>query len=132
MGAQDVNGALYMSAVKYSAGGSWSAFHGGPISTTQAYNTLAYSNEYHDAIWKVSKAEILDHQANVQNPGYAVPAAIANWPGNGDTSLGIAAQLAPFIDLNGNGLYEPSLGDYPDIRGDEAVYVITNDVSTRW
>jgi hypothetical protein len=129
MGAQDVNGALYMSAVKYSAGGSWSAFHGGPISTTQAYNTLAYSNQYQDAIWKVSKAEILAHQANVQNLGYVVPAAIANWPGNGDTSLGIAAQLAPFIDLNGNGLYEPSLGDYPDIRGDEAVYVITNDES---
>jgi hypothetical protein len=129
MGAQDVNGTLYMSAAKYSAGGSWSAFHGGPISTTQAYNTLAYSNEYQDAIWKVSKAEILAHQANAQNLGYVVPAAIANWPANGDVSLGIAAQLAPFIDLNGNGLYEPSQGDYPDIRGDEAVYVITNDES---
>ncbi|MEY4895097.1 MAG: hypothetical protein RL751_1923, partial [Bacteroidota bacterium] len=35
----------------------------------------------------------------------------------------------PYIDLNQNGIYEPVLGDYPDIRGDEAVYIIMNDAS---
>jgi hypothetical protein len=129
IGAQDVNGNLYMSAAKYSAGGSWSAFHGGPIADASAYGTMAYANAYGDAIWKVSKQEILTHQANFQSPGYLVPTAIASWPGNGQANLGIAPILAPFIDLNHNGLYEPALGDYPDIRGDEAVYIIMNDNS---
>ena len=129
MGAQDVNGTLYMSAAKYSAGGNWSAFHGGPIADASAYGTMAYANAYGDAIWKVSKQEILTHQANFQTPGYLVPTAIASWPGNGQANMGIAPILAPFIDLNHNGLYEPALGDYPDIRGDEAVYIIMNDNS---
>ena len=129
IGAQDVNGNLYMSAAKYSAGGNWSAFHGGPIADASAYGTMAYANAYGDAIWKVSKQEILTHQANFQSPGYLVPTAIASWPGNGQANLGIASILAPFIDLNHNGLYEPALGDYPDIRGDEAVYIIMNDNS---
>lgn len=129
IGAQDVNGTLYMSAAKYSAGGSWSAFHGGPIADASAYGTMAYANAYGDAIWKVSKQEILTHQANFQSPGYLIPTAIASWPGNGQANLGIAPILAPFIDLNHNGLYEPALGDYPDIRGDEAVYIIMNDNS---
>ena len=129
MGAQDVNGSLYVSAVKYSAGGSWSAFHGGPIANNSAYNSLAYINQYQQSIWKVSEAEITNHQTNFQTPGYVVPNALSSWPGNGDVSLGVATKLAPFVDLNGNGLYEPSLGDYPDIRGDEAVYIIMNDES---
>jgi hypothetical protein len=129
IGAQDVNGNLYMSAAKYSAGGNWSAFHGGPIADASAYGTMAYANAYGDAIWKVSKQEILTHQANFQSPGYLVPTAIASWPGNGQANLGIAPILAPFIDVNHNGLYEPALGDYPDIRGDEAVYIIMNDNS---
>ena len=129
IGAQDVNGNLYMSAAKYSAGGNWSAFHGGPIADASAYGTMAYANAYGDAIWKVSKQEILTHQANFQSPGYLVPTAIASWPGNGQANLGIASILAPFIDVNHNGLYEPALGDYPDIRGDEAVYIIMNDNS---
>jgi hypothetical protein len=129
MGAQDVNGSLYVSAVKYSAGGSWSAFHGGPIANNSAYNSLAYINQYQQSIWKVSEAEITNHQTNFQTPGYVVPNALSSWPGNGDVSLGVATKLAPFVDLNGNGLYEPLLGDYPDIRGDEAVYIIMNDES---
>ena len=129
MGAEDVNGALYVSSVMYSGGGSWSAFHGGPIANNSAYNSLAYMNQYQQSIWKISEAEITNHQTNFQTPGYVVPNALSSWPGNGDVSLGVATKLAPFVDLNGNGLYEPLLGDYPDIRGDEAVYIIMNDES---
>lgn len=128
IGAEDVNGTLYVSSVMYS-GGSWSAFHGGPIANNSAYNSLAYINQYQQSIWKVSEAEITNHQTNFQTPGYVVPNVLSSWPGNGDVSLGVATKLAPFVDLNGNGLYEPSLGDYPDIRGDEAVYIIMNDES---
>ncbi|MEO6168924.1 MAG: T9SS type A sorting domain-containing protein, partial [Chitinophagales bacterium] len=52
---------------------------------------------------------------------------IANWPGNGPA--GFEEIMAPFADLNNNGLYEPSLGDYPSIYGDQAVYYIFNDIA---
>ncbi len=35
--------------------------------------------------------------------------------------------MAPFIDLNGNGIYEPLLGEYPDVRGDEALWWVFSD-----
>jgi hypothetical protein len=41
--------------------------------------------------------------------------------------MGLAENLAPFADLNGNGTYEPGLGEYPEIRGDHAAYIILND-----
>jgi hypothetical protein len=43
------------------------------------------------------------------------------WPGNGNIQNGEARFLAPFNDENFNQLYEPWLGETPDIRGDEAV-----------
>lgn len=129
IGAEDQFGNLHVSGTKYSWGSSTSAFHSGPLAESIAYGSVAYSNLYQNALWKVSKAEIMNHINNYQSSGYVVPTAIANWPGNGEISLGVASQLAPFIDLNNNGIYEPSQGDYPDIRGDEAVYIIMNDES---
>jgi hypothetical protein len=129
IGAEDQLGQLHVSGKKYSLGGSESAFHSGPIAESIAYGSINYSNQYQNAVWAVTNNEIQDHIANYQSAGYVVPTSIANWPGNGDVSLGVTSQLAPFIDLNGNGQYEPTLGDYPNIRGDQAVYVIMNDES---
>jgi hypothetical protein len=129
IGAEDSLGFLHISGKQYSMGGAESSFHSGPISETNAYSSLAYTNLYQNALWKVAAAEIDNHINNYQSSGYIIPPSIANWPGNGDVSLGVAHKLAPFIDLNNNGLYEPALGDYPDIRGDEAVYIIMNDAS---
>jgi hypothetical protein len=36
--------------------------------------------------------------------------------------------LAPYKNVAGSNNYEPDLGDYPDIKGDEAVFFIINDV----
>jgi hypothetical protein len=129
IGAEDQFGQLHVSANRYSWGGTQSSFHSGPIAESIAYGSINYSNQYQNAIWMVSKYEIDDHIANYQTTGYVVPTSIANWPGNGDVNLGVASQLAPYVDLNGNGQYEPSLGDYPEIRGDRAAYVIMNDES---
>jgi hypothetical protein len=129
IGAQDVNGAFRFSGKRYNMGGSNSGFHSGPIAESIAYGSVSYSNLYQQAIWHVTAAEINAHIAQFATTGYNIPASIADWPGNGDVSLGVASQLAPFVDLNLNGVYEPALGDYPDIRGTEAVYVIMNDES---
>jgi len=78
-------------------------------------------------IWSVSLAEINFHQTHYQDQGYVMPNDIANWPAHGDVSQGFSFNLAPFVDVNGNDLYEPELGDYPCVKGDFATYVIVND-----
>lgn len=129
IGAQDPLGQVYLSGRAYSNGGNQSSFHSGPIADPFYYGSSTYSSVYQNALWKVTKAEIQTHQLHYQNVGYQMPNSILKWPGNGMTAMGVAPQLAPFIDLNQNGVYEPALGDYPDIRGDAAVYIIMNDES---
>ena len=36
--------------------------------------------------------------------------------------------LAPFVDQKGDGIYDPTEGDYPDIEGDQAIWWVMNDV----
>lgn len=55
------------------------------------------------------------------NPSYEIPFGIREWPAHGDITLGQAANLADFYDQNGNGTYEPELGDYPSIYGDQCL-----------
>jgi hypothetical protein len=73
-----------------------------------------------------------------------IPTTILNWPGN--FPVNTPNPLAPFLDRNGNGIYEPLLGDYPQydlaldgqaanclaftsrfMYGDETVFWVFND-----
>ncbi|TXC76037.1 T9SS type A sorting domain-containing protein [Luteibaculum oceani] len=76
---------------------------------------------------KVSSQEIEAHKANYSDPNYTVPFSIKFWPAQGDTSIGEMANMAPFVDFNKNGIYDPENGDYPDIVGDQIIYQIKND-----
>lgn len=80
-----------------------------------------------DDVYIVSKEQILFHATNYNAWDYEAPDVITNWPAHGDEALGFAYERAPFADLNGNGAYEPALGEYPEIRGDHAAYIIMND-----
>lgn len=122
-------GALDVNNIPHVAGDTFVGYHlrSGPVADQAAYSTQNYQSQYTESIWSVSADEIAYHQQNYGNPGYVPVTDIANWPGNGLTALGVADQLAPFFDVNGNGVYEPLLGDYPDIRGDQAVYTIMHD-----
>lgn len=95
----------------------------GPVSTS---TTPEHASKYNH-VWKISKSEIEQHIANFNSPGYHIPDDILTWPAHGDTEHGEASHLAPFVDVNNNGTYEPQLGDYPKIRGDQALFVIFND-----
>lgn len=79
-------------------------------------------------VWKLGQDQIAHHAQHWNDPGYVVPYAIASWPGNGDMANGEPGQLAPYADLNGNGTYEPASGEYPLIRGDQAVYSILHSL----
>jgi hypothetical protein len=87
----------------------------GPIGTPQEYSYKW------DRVWKVSAIDIQNHLA-----GLGTTEAITNWPAHGDVSLGQAPNLAPFIDVDSDGIYSPLLGDYPKIKGQQAIYFIRN------
>jgi hypothetical protein len=75
----------------------------------------------------ITKAEVENHIANWESPGYNVPFNINQWPTRGSSALGESEFLAPFEDLNGNQLYEPQLGEYPRFPGDYCILSIYND-----
>jgi len=118
----DSNNEFHVAATRY---GMNDDVFCGPISTD--YTDIDYINLYEDKFWKITKAEINTHFYNYQQPGYVMPAVIAEWPANGQSSLGVANDMAPYVDMNSNGVYDPENGYYPNIRGDMAVYIIMND-----
>lgn len=77
----------------------------------------------YDRIYVVTSDEIEDHKKWPER----TTGDILRWPGNGDTTKGEPWQLAPFEDLNQNGVYEPLHGDYPKIKGEKAAYCIYTD-----
>ncbi len=96
-------------------------FSPGPVSTDPNASTK------YNKVYKVSLADI---SSFIQNPN-VVPPSLTQWPGNGNVAMGEAAQLAPYVDVNGDAIYNPLDGDYPNIKGDVALYVIFNDTNNR-
>lgn len=122
-GGSDVNGQLKMAIPTYYPGQDmWPG-----ALTDDGTADPVVPNPLVQTLWIVSKAQIDDHISNYQNPGYVVPVDILNWPAHGDVAQNQANYLAPYIDITGNGIYEPAEGDYPCIKGDKAVYTIVND-----
>jgi uncharacterized repeat protein (TIGR01451 family) len=113
---------LSVAAQTYSQNGT--DFQYGPISNSRTANN--YENRY-NRLWKVNKSQIINHISNFNNSSYQMPEVIANWPGNGIVQNGEPTQLAPYIDVNNNNIYDPQNGDYPAIKGDQAIYMIYND-----
>ena len=122
IGGKDINNQLHLAAQTYSSTGADFSF--GPIASN--YNDTSFQVKY-NKVWKISKKEIDQHIANYSNVGYIIPSIISNWPGNGNVSNGEMATLAPYMDVNTNNKYDPENGDYPLIRGDQAVFFMFND-----
>lgn len=117
------NNNLYLAAQRYKIINN--DFYPGPISDSIHYTAL-YDSTW-KKIWKVSRQDILYHVSNFWLPGYVMPSSISTWPAHGNTAMGQSANLAPFVDYNNNGVYDPQNGDYPLIRGDECIFFICND-----
>jgi hypothetical protein len=62
-------------------------------------------------LYKINKADQLNPASN---PDWM------NWP---------VDQGAPWIDANGNGVYEPLAGDMPDMIGDQMIWYVMNDLN---
>jgi len=112
-------------------------FFPGPLGTG-ATITPAVSSQY-DMLSSVSRLDVERQlayfnclvdptcDAQAEYPGYTIPASFFSWPAHGDVSEGQAYNLAPYIDFNLDGNYNPEQGDAPCIFGDQALFTIYND-----
>lgn len=118
------NGTTYLSAntFLYSEGNFDHIF--GPLADD--YTSPEFIAKYR-RVWKVNRTQLIAHEDSLGLPGYEIPEVILNWPAHGDTTNGEAFYLAPFVDVNEDGIYNPELGDYPEIRGSQTIYCIFND-----
>ncbi|MFT5778358.1 MAG: hypothetical protein ACI837_001314 [Crocinitomicaceae bacterium] len=98
----------------------------GPLNTHG--HALDFQDQWLHSLFPITTAEIENHITNFNNPGYIIPESILSWPAHGDVSLGFNYFLAPFVDVDGDGTYIPSNGDFPCIKGDKAVFIMLNDV----
>lgn len=82
-------------------------------------------------VWKVGQSEIDEFLQDFNNNtvDFSKYPDIETWPGNGDLSKGEDQYLAPFIDVDLDGVYDPlNDGDYPCIEGNQSLYWVFNDV----
>jgi hypothetical protein len=132
LSALDSNGNLVTSAMKYRSSGY--EFYPGPINSTTGTVNNSSCSTFND-FWQVYRSEVQTHLNNV-TLGLPVPLAqiddaILYWPAKGNvyfTNYSIQDDLAPFKDFNNNGIYDPENGDYPDIKGDQAIFWVVNDI----
>lgn len=130
LGGIDVGGQLKLAAQTYHQGGG--DFWPGPLDVVTASTNSATVNQY-NRVWKLNKTDIDDFitnyaNGNVQNGSFIPAADLLLWPGNGDLAQNQDAVLAPYFDVDADGHYDPiNSGDYPLIKGDQAIYTIFND-----
>jgi len=128
IGGLDSTGNLHEAAMTYRQTGM--DYFPGPLDTTNGTTDSITAYQY-DYIWEISKLKIQEFQYNwsigtVQNLTYEPDHDILTWPAQGTGNF--TRQMAPFMDLDGNGIYNPLTGgDYPIITGDEMLYCIYND-----
>jgi len=93
-----------------------------------------------DHQWKIDRSVInqfIQLSKTGGNTAGAIFDDINHWPGAGNPkatgadnaplTLNANNTYAPFVDINGNGIYEPSKGEYPDIKGDQFIWWVFND-----
>ncbi|RLD52660.1 MAG: hypothetical protein DRJ05_17240, partial [Bacteroidetes bacterium] len=122
----DDNNELHLAAEKYRQDGD--DYQPGPVSDVYG---LDYCNQW-NRIWKLDREQIQYHKEHWWESGYMPIEPIESWPAHGDASVGQAADLAPYNDVNNNNIYDPENGDFPAIPGEQALFFIFNDDKTHW
>ncbi len=103
-------------------------FWPGPLDTISA-STNKDECKLWDKQFNILQSDITDFIG-----GGAAVDGILKWPGNGDVSKGQGQFMAPFVDADGDGFYNPSNGDYPTLdptepeaKPDQMIWWVYND-----
>jgi len=115
LGGVDVNGQLKGAFQRYRGHGN--DYWPGPLTDDgKAAVDQATCSEYdkHFVIYREQVDEFIEKFGKTSEyPGYVVPKIIQDWPGNGDVTKNQNQFLAPFVDVDGDGVYDWTQGDYP-------------------
>lgn len=131
MAGYDAGNNLHVAAQTYRQNGN--DYWPGPL---DSLGTLSYAtSQLWAKIWKVNRTQIDSFNAISNHTASNTPAPILQWPakgnpyaaGNGSVPLTINTDMAPFVDVNNDGVYNPLQGDYPAIKGDQALWWIFSD-----
>ncbi|MES2761986.1 MAG: T9SS type A sorting domain-containing protein [Bacteroidota bacterium] len=122
IGGLDNGGQLHGGAQTYRQAGV--DFWPGPLDTITATTNTTIATNY-DKIWKVSYTDINNFITAYNTGSLVATEDIMTWPAHGSGNN--SRNLAPFVDHNGDGIYNPNDGDYPKIKGDQTLYFIYND-----
>jgi hypothetical protein len=122
IGGLDAGNQLHGAAQTYRQGGV--DFWPGPLDTIAATIDTTTSKNF-DKIWKVSYTDINNFITAYNSGSVVATPDMLTWPAHGNGSY--SRNLAPFVDHNGDGIYNPNDGDYPKIKGDQTLYYIYND-----
>lgn len=121
IGGIDEDGNLHLAAFRFGQTGE--DYFSGPLRVTDATTDIYGVMDYHH-VWKITRTDI---ENMIANPSGDITEDILTWPAHGNIEDGYAENLAPFVDVDGDGEYNPHNGDYPDIDGDVALFCIFND-----
>lgn len=128
MGGRSQDGQLKLAAVMYRQGGT-NDFWPGPLTTTGDASVDALVCQEYDRFWITERPQAIAHRTYAScltsdDPaaciaenfpdGYSIPTGFREWPAMGNVEAGQSPYLAPFIDFDGDGEYDPEAGDYPD------------------
>ena len=132
LGGLDQNGLLHTAAHTYRQQGG-EDFYTGPLDTISGL-TDSVTSAYYDRFWKIDREMIEKfrynfRRGNVQNGTFRIPEAIATWPAHATGNY--SRKMAPFIDANGDGVYNPYDGDYPELTGHQMLWWVFNDTLRR-
>jgi hypothetical protein len=119
----DVGGNILAACQTYRQTGA-NDFYAGPVSqdANGLLNVSTTTCDAYDRFWVSAKSEV----EAFANGGEAL-SYIKEWPGNGNVANGELPLLAPFIDVDADGIYNWAAGDYPayNLTGEYPVDPIT-------
>ncbi len=132
IGGMDTGWHLRMAGQTYRQNGA--DFFFGPIDSTGTYGA-SYDSVW-NRVWKINKCAIDTYQNWLLNSPVGINPllsgvsedtnameAISHWPAFDM----YGRPLAPFEDVNLDGVYDPTVGDVPKIKGDQAIFFVYND-----
>lgn len=134
LASKDVPGNIRVAAAHYPGLNSVD-FWPGPLDENGLTESDICSNW--DRFFKVNRSDVEAHIADFAADGdidTKLP-SVYEWPGQDSPSfnefagfeLPLGQDLAPFVDLDDDGIYEPDAGEYPQIKGTQAIWWVFND-----
>lgn len=126
VGGLDAAGRLRLAGQTYRQSGI--DYFAGPLSL-QATTDATICQQW-DRHFVITRQEInafrAAYQTDPNNLNLGNYPNVVSWPAINNTP-GFERNLAPYVDVNGDGDYNPASGDYPDVLGDMAIWWVYND-----